>query len=98
MLGRKIPRRRGRPRPSGYHGRTWRVAGDRENPAALTTRELEVVRLLATGLRNAEIAERLYLSTRTVDHHVAAVLRKLGAATRVEAATAALRLGLLENP
>jgi DNA-binding CsgD family transcriptional regulator/tetratricopeptide (TPR) repeat protein len=64
------------------------------NPAALTARELEVVALLAQGLRNTEIADRLVLSPRTVDHHVSSVLGKLGARTRSEAAATAIRLGL----
>jgi len=67
----------------------------RANPAALTGRELEVLSLLGDGLRNAEIAKRLFLSTRTVDHHVSAILRKLHAKTRGEAAAQASRLGLL---
>jgi DNA-binding CsgD family transcriptional regulator len=71
-------------------------ATTRENPARLTARELEVLGWLATGLRNQDIAGRLFVSQRTVDHHVAAILRKLGARTRVEAVTEAARLGLTD--
>jgi len=70
----------------------------RENPAGLTARELEVLPLLADGLRNAEIADRLVVSHKTVDHHVSAILRKLGTRTRGEAAAEAGRLGLLDGP
>jgi DNA-binding CsgD family transcriptional regulator/tetratricopeptide (TPR) repeat protein len=66
------------------------------NPAHLTPRETEVLHVLAEGLRNAEIAERLFLSPRTVDHHVSAILRKLEVETRGQAAAAAERLGLLQ--
>jgi DNA-binding CsgD family transcriptional regulator len=69
----------------------------RANPAQLTARELEVLRLLEDGLRNADIAARLFLSRRTVDHHVSAILRKLGARTRGEAVALAARLGLGED-
>jgi DNA-binding CsgD family transcriptional regulator len=69
-------------------------ASTSENPAGLTNRELEVLPLLAEGLRNAEIAQRLVLSHKTVDHHVSAILRKLGASTRGQASAAAGRLGL----
>lgn len=70
-------------------------ASTRGNPAGLTAREVEVVALLAEGLRNAEIAERLVISAKTVDHHVSSVLGKLGTPTRQAAAAKALRLGLV---
>ena len=69
----------------------------RDNAAHLTAREVDVVRLLAEGLRNAAIAERLFVSPRTVDHHVSAVLRKLGVRTRGEAVVEAGRAGLLDD-
>ena len=68
------------------------------NPANLTPRELEVLVLVAQGLRNAEIAGRLVLSERTVAHHVSSILRKLGVRSRAEATGEAIRLGLGENP
>jgi DNA-binding NarL/FixJ family response regulator len=68
-----------------------------ENPSGLTTREVEVLSLLGQGLRNAEIAERLVVSPKTVDHHVSAVLRKLGMRTRAEAGAEAVRLGLADR-
>jgi DNA-binding NarL/FixJ family response regulator len=67
----------------------------RENPAGLTARELHVLALLTEGLRNAQIAERLIVSQKTVDHHVSAILRKLNVGTRGAAGAAAVRLGLL---
>jgi len=64
------------------------------DPLGLTRREREVLELICAGHSNAEIAAKLFLSTRTVDHHVSAVLAKLGAPTRGAAAAHATRLGL----
>ena len=72
-----------------------RLRATRENPAGLTERQVDVLALLATGLTNAEIAERLVVSTRTVDHHVSAILTRLGVASRRDAARRAEELGLV---
>jgi DNA-binding CsgD family transcriptional regulator len=58
----------------------------RANPGGLTARELEVLELIAEGLRNGEIAERLVISEKTVGHHVSSILAKLGARSRYDAA------------
>ena len=67
------------------------------NPVGLTTRQTEVLRLLDDGLTNAELAERLYLSVKTVDHHVSAILTKLEVTKRRDAVRRARELGLLDR-
>ncbi len=69
----------------------------RANPAGLTTREVEVLALVAEGLRNAEIAGRLFVTEKTVAHHVSAVLRKLDVSSRAQAGAEAARLGIVER-
>jgi DNA-binding CsgD family transcriptional regulator len=72
-----------------------RRAATLANPAGLTTRQTEVLRLLDDGMTNAELAERLYLSVKTVDHHVSAILTKLDVTKRRDAVRKARELGLL---
>lgn len=68
----------------------------RANPAGLTARQVAVLRLLSQGYTNAQIASQLVVSVRTVDSHVAAVLGKLGASDRRDAAARAADLGLID--
>ena len=65
------------------------------NPDALTARQKEVLKLIATGLLNKEIADRLYISERTVKFHVSEILAKLGAGNRTEAVAIATQRGLI---
>ncbi len=69
-------------------------AATRAHPLGLTRREHEVLDLICTGHTNAEIAGQLFISAKTVDHHVSAVLAKLGVPSREVAAVQAARLGL----
>jgi DNA-binding CsgD family transcriptional regulator/tetratricopeptide (TPR) repeat protein len=85
---RRLLRAAGEPVPRGPRTAT------RANPAGLTARQLAVLELLREGLTNAEIAARLVVSVRTVDHHVAAVLTKLRVTSRREVAAAADKLGI----
>jgi DNA-binding NarL/FixJ family response regulator len=66
--------------------------------SGLTAREQEILTLLAEGLAPDEIAERLYISTRTVGTHIEHVFRKLGVRTRAQAVAIAFREGLVELP
>lgn len=79
IVARRLREQGVRDLPRGPRPRT------RQNQANLTAREVEILNLVAQGLGNAEIAERLFLSTRTVDGHVSAILRKLGVKTRLQA-------------
>jgi DNA-binding CsgD family transcriptional regulator/tetratricopeptide (TPR) repeat protein len=72
-------------------------ASTRQNAAGLTNRQLDVLALIADGLSNGEIADRLFISPKTVDHHVSAVLAKLDAGTRAEAASIAIHSGLIKR-
>jgi DNA-binding CsgD family transcriptional regulator len=67
----------------------------RAHPRGLTAREQEVLRLVCQGHTNDQISEHLFISVKTVDHHVSAVLAKLGVASRRAATTEARRLGLV---
>ena len=88
IVARRLRERGVRGLPRGARPQT------RANPAGLTARELEVLALVADGLRNAEIAQRLVVSAKTVDHHVSAILRKLDVRTRGQAVAKATRMGL----
>jgi len=66
-----------------------------ERPGGLTERELEVLRLVAEGLSNKEIAQRLQMTRRTVEFHVSNILKKLGVTSRVEAAMWAREQGVI---
>ncbi|SNY34349.1 ATP-binding protein [Paractinoplanes atraurantiacus] len=82
-------RERGLPVPRGPR---------RPSETGLTARQHEVLALLAEGLSNADIAARLTVSAKTVDHHVSAVLGKLGVGSRGKAAAVARERGLLRDP
>ena len=84
-------------RDSGFGVRDSRQNGDRDRvfEEALTHRELEVLELLAEGLPNKGIADRLGISDQTVKFHIASIMGKLGASNRVETVRRAVRRGLL---
>ncbi len=89
--------------PTQTAGRVGPVARGRTGPVArgrydLTPREREVLELLAAGLSDGEIGDRLFISKKTASYHVAMIKGKLGARSRVEIATDAIGLGLIEPP
>jgi len=71
-------------------------ASTKGNPAGLTKREVQVLTLLVRGHTNTELAHRLYISAKTVDHHVSSILEKLEVRSRTEAVAAAFGLGILK--
>jgi DNA-binding CsgD family transcriptional regulator/tetratricopeptide (TPR) repeat protein len=90
IVARRLRERGARGLPRGPRPAT------RMNPAGLTRREMDVLVLVAEGLRNQEIGDRLHLSRRTVEHHVSAILVKLDSRTRSQAVREAARLGLID--
>ena len=70
-------------------------ASTRANAGSLTTREVDILQLLKTGAKNKEIAATLFISPKTVDHHISSILFKLDAGTRLKAVSEAERLGFL---
>lgn len=86
LLGRVLPRLRERRAHRG------------SDPTALTARERDVLVLMATGASNQTIADELYLSVHTVRNHVKKILVKLGAHSKLQAVSVALRSGLIERP
>ena len=74
-----------------------RVRRRREWPAGLTAREVEVLRLLARGLSNKEIAERLVISPKTAGNHVEHIYAKIGASNRAQASLFAMKHGLMSE-
>jgi DNA-binding CsgD family transcriptional regulator len=69
----------------------------RENPSGLTGRQLEVLRLLTERLSNSQIADKLFISPKTVDHHISAILSKLNLPSRTEAASYAQESGIVKK-
>jgi DNA-binding CsgD family transcriptional regulator len=90
LVARKLRRMGIRGLPRGPRSST------RSNRLGLTARESEVLALLRQGRGNAEIAQQLFLSAKTVEHHVSSILRKLGVRTRLEATAEAARLSVGE--
>jgi ATP/maltotriose-dependent transcriptional regulator MalT len=67
-----------------------------KNPAKLTARQIDILQLLSKGLPNKEIADQLFISPKTVDHHISAILSKLSVNSRTQAVVESQRLGILK--
>jgi DNA-binding CsgD family transcriptional regulator/tetratricopeptide (TPR) repeat protein len=91
MVRRRLRERGARGVPRGPNETT------RTNPAGLTAKEIAVLKLLALGCTNAQLARKLHRSPKTVDHHVSAILDKLGVHTRAEAVATAYSLGIVSS-
>jgi DNA-binding NarL/FixJ family response regulator len=66
------------------------------NPGQLTDRQIDILTLLRKGLQNKEIADKLFISPKTVDHHISAILSKLDVSSRAKAVLEAQKLGILK--
>jgi DNA-binding NarL/FixJ family response regulator len=73
------------------------IADTRANAAGLTRRQAHVLELVGEGLTNTEIAARLCISGKTAEHHVSAIMARLGVTSRRDAVAAARKRGLLES-
>ena len=80
---------------AGHGEQPARKPRKRPHPGGLTGREVEVLRLAARGLTTAEIADRLYISPKTVDHHIQHIYTKIGVSTRAAAALWAMQHGVV---
>lgn len=69
----------------------------RGNPAGLTQREVQVLKLLVSGHTNPQLAHKLHLSAKTIEHHVSSILGKLAVRSRTEAVAAAFGLGIVKS-
>lgn len=75
-----------------------RLGRRREGTTGLTAREVEVLRLLARGLSNKQIAERLFVTPKTAGNHIEHIYSKIAATNRAEASLFAMQHGLLPDP
>ena len=95
VIGATTKDRNGREAPAWFERARWEEPAQRVLPAPITSRELEVLQLVADGLENREIAARLFLSVETIKTHVRHVFEALNARSRAHAVAIAFRTGLL---